>query len=628
MANKIQIKRSTTTAAPTGLANGELAYSANGGVLFIGSPADGSTLAIGGLRNPGVLTANQALVANATSGIDKVIVANLAPTAIWANGSIGTAGQILASNGSVVYWAPAPSGVTDLTDSANATTVTIASSTGADAVIDGANSTAAGVMTAADKNKLDAIPAGAVAGSNTQAMFNNSGVLAGDAGFTFNASTQNLRANNVTVANTLYFDGGWTINQGSFVAANATTTAEIASFDYKSGLYALGNSAYIYSTSANTAYNEWEFRDNVIWTPSNSSIQDADGVNTIELNSINGYVITTNTYSMSFSTAGVLTLPNKLVIGTQIQANGSVGTAGQVLTSGAAGNVYWTTPTTGTVTSVTGGNGLTGSVTTTGSLDVGQGVGISVTADAVAVLANNGIVANTTGVFAKAANGISVDASGINVVGGSGLVSNSSGVHVVGANGISVAADSIGVTTGSTLTVNATGIHVNSTLQLTDLTISGNLDINGTLTTVDTTNLSVTDSIISLARGQTTTSTLDIGFYGTYGNATATSYSGLFRDATDGVFKLFSGQIPEPTTTVDTANVNFALANLSINSLALTSALAAIYGGTGQNTYTSGDLLVANTGNTLSKLSLGTDGKVLQSNGSALVYADLDGGTF
>lgn len=582
MANKIQIKRSTTTAAPTGLANGELAYTTNGGVLFIGSPADGSTLAIGGLRNPGVLTANQALVANATSGIDKVIVANLAPTAIWANGSIGTAGQILASNGSVVYWAPAPSGVTDLTDSANATTVTIASSTGTDAVIDGANSSTAGVMTAADKNKLDAIPAGAVAGSNTQAMFNNSGVLAGDAGFTFNASTQNLRANNVTVANTLYFDGGWTINQGSFVAANATTTAEIASFDYKSGLYAKGNSAYIYSTSANTAYNEWEFRDNVIWTPSNSSIQDADGVNTIELNSINGYVITTNTYSMSFSTAGVLTLPNKLVIGTQIQANGSVGTAGQVLTSGAAGNVYWTTPTTGTVTSVTGGNGLTGSVTTTGSLDVGAGVGITVAADSVSVNANsglvanstglfvnanNGIVANSTGVFARAANGISVDASGINVVGGNGLVSNTTGVHVGAANGISVSADAVGVTTGSTLTVNATGIHVNSTLSITDLILSGNLDINGTLTTVDTTNLSVTDSIISLARGQTTANTLDIGFYGTYGNSTVTSYTGLFRDATDSKYKLFTGAIPEPTTTVDTANVNYAGATLVVQAL-------------------------------------------------------------
>jgi hypothetical protein len=43
------------------------------------------------------------------------------------------------------------------------------------------------------------------------------------------------------------------------------------------------------------------------------------------------------------------------------------------------------TTNTGTVTSVSGGNGLTGSVTTSGSLAVGAGTGIDVTADAVAV---------------------------------------------------------------------------------------------------------------------------------------------------------------------------------------------------------------------------------------------------
>jgi hypothetical protein len=43
------------------------------------------------------------------------------------------------------------------------------------------------------------------------------------------------------------------------------------------------------------------------------------------------------------------------------------------------------TTNTGTVTSVSGGNGLTGTVTTSGSLNVGAGTGIDVTADAVAV---------------------------------------------------------------------------------------------------------------------------------------------------------------------------------------------------------------------------------------------------
>ena len=67
MANLIQIKRSLNTASPTSLANGEFAYTANGDVLFIGS--NSAVLAIAGARNPGTLTANQALVANSTSGL-------------------------------------------------------------------------------------------------------------------------------------------------------------------------------------------------------------------------------------------------------------------------------------------------------------------------------------------------------------------------------------------------------------------------------------------------------------------------------------------------------------------------------------------------------------------------------
>ena len=54
----IQIKRSANTAVPSSLANGELAFSSNGGVLFIGDPATGAVQAIGGDRAPGTLTAN------------------------------------------------------------------------------------------------------------------------------------------------------------------------------------------------------------------------------------------------------------------------------------------------------------------------------------------------------------------------------------------------------------------------------------------------------------------------------------------------------------------------------------------------------------------------------------------
>jgi len=57
-------------------------------------------------------------------------------------------------------------------------------------------------------------------------------------------------------------------------------------------------------------------------------------------------------------------------------------------------------------------------------------------------------------------------------------------------------------------------------------------------------------------------------------------------------------------------------------------AIANIYGGTGQTTYTTGDMLYASGSNTLGKLALGASGKILQSNGSNITYGDLDGGTY
>lgn len=52
-------------------------------------------------------------------------------------------------------------------------------------------------------------------------------------------------------------------------------------------------------------------------------------------------------------------------------------------------------------------------------------------------------------------------------------------------------------------------------------------------------------------------------------------------------------------------------------------------GGTNLTSYSTGDILYASATNTLSKLSIGADGKVLQVNGSGVpVWADIDGGTY
>jgi hypothetical protein len=106
---KIQIKRSVDNDVIPPLSAGELAYTQVGNNFFIGAP-DGTSgnIRIGHKLHDGVLTANEALVANSTLGIDRVYVANLDVSIINANGSPGDVSYVLTSGGynDNVYWAP------------------------------------------------------------------------------------------------------------------------------------------------------------------------------------------------------------------------------------------------------------------------------------------------------------------------------------------------------------------------------------------------------------------------------------------------------------------------------------------------------------------------------------------
>ena len=85
MANTIQIKRSTSSAAPSSLAAGEIAYSSNSNKFFIGHP-DGTTgnVVIGGNlyvnmldHTAGTLTASSAILVDSNSKIDQLLVDNM-----------------------------------------------------------------------------------------------------------------------------------------------------------------------------------------------------------------------------------------------------------------------------------------------------------------------------------------------------------------------------------------------------------------------------------------------------------------------------------------------------------------------------------------------------------------------
>ena len=105
MAQTIKIKRSTTTATPSSLTAGELAYSDNSDKLFIGAPADNAVTVIGGKvfmdlldHTAGTLTASSAIIVDANSKIDKLLTGQMRIN--------NTAGQIDTSGGNLVL-APA-----------------------------------------------------------------------------------------------------------------------------------------------------------------------------------------------------------------------------------------------------------------------------------------------------------------------------------------------------------------------------------------------------------------------------------------------------------------------------------------------------------------------------------------
>ena len=235
----------------------------------------------------------------------------------------------------------------------------------------------------------------------------------------------------------------------------------------------------------------------------------------------------------------------------------------------------------------------------------------------------------------------------LDVSGDTSLVANSTGLHVVDST-LSIATSQltgnfVSDLSGTTNEITVSGSTGSITIGLPDdvtigrdLTVTGNLVVSGTTTTVDTTQLLIEDNLIGLASNNSTDS-VDFGFYGRYDD-TGIKYAGLYRDASDGtgVFKLFDSLATEPTGTTITGGSLAALdvgalsaGATSLSSLSLTTDLAVTHGGTGASSFTDNGIIYGNGTGALSVTAAGTQYQVLQAGaGGVPEFGSLDGGTF
>ena len=426
---------------------GTSTYFVSNGNVGIGNTTPDAKLTVTGTAN----ISGDVVIGGITTHNANVI---LGSSGLSANGGFGTAGQLLNSNGTATYWAADRSAnaytnaVAYVDGKAYVNTSQLSSNLANYQTTAGLASNVA-TLTANNTSFVGTISAANVV-SNAQ-LSSNLANYQTSAGLSANMAVR--AANSSTYANAS-ISNTFTVGTSTYFVSNGNVGVGTNSPGYKvsinggalgSTLGSTANAFQIYSTTSNIDYiNFSKVREAVgsDWTTAAWRMQQVVDVTPMAYIQFNGNGLTAG---LSFGTGGSgvslaermridasgnvgigNTAPNaklaitgtanvsgNVVIGgitthnanvilgsSGLSANGGFGTAGQVLTSNATA-VYWSTPTTGTVTSVATGNGLTGGpITSTGT---------------VSVLANNGITANSTGTFVTQGTGTVVNATGVHV---------------------------------------------------------------------------------------------------------------------------------------------------------------------------------------------------------------------
>lgn len=256
----------------------------NGGTLRVGNSTTNTSITPTAIVTTDITTTNLEVTDTATINTNSITIGNSSINTIisadeldlggWviANGSIGSAGQVLKSGGSGanVYWATVTGG------------------------------------------------SGSPGGTDTQVQFNDASSFGGDSGLTYNKTTDAL-----TVAGSVLVGANVVANTSALLIGNSSVNTVITSTTITGNNITANSVVFgtVNATSINVGANV---------TLNTSAI--AVGANVLA---------NSTTLFLGNSSVNTYITQNLLTLGGQVNANGSVGSNGYVLTSSASGNAYW-----------------------------------------------------------------------------------------------------------------------------------------------------------------------------------------------------------------------------------------------------------------------------------------------
>lgn len=111
-------------------------------------------------------------------------------------------------------------------------------------------------------------------------------------------------------------------------------------------------------------------------------------------------------------------------------------------------------------------------------------------------------------------------------------------------------------------------VATSASVTFAHLIVQGDMEVQGTITRLNEANLDVDTAFIYL-NANSASANPDMGVAFNYNDGTY-KHAGIFRDSSDGIFKIFDSYEPEPVSPIDTAHGTYNDATFQANNLVLT----------------------------------------------------------